>query len=43
MVSSTIDMELQDLLETLQRIRREHGDDPEYRELRQELPFDWPM
>ena len=36
-------MELQELLETLDRVRREVGDSPEYQKLRQCLPADWPM
>ena len=43
MVSSALDMGLQDLLETLERFRRECADDPEYRRLRANLPTDWPM
>ena len=43
MVSSALDMELDELLETLSRLRREHGDDREYQELRAVLPADWPM
>ena len=43
MVSSALDLELPELLDTLRRIRREHGEDPEYRELRTFWPDDWPM
>jgi hypothetical protein len=43
MVSSALDMGLQDLLETLERFRRDYADDPEYRRLRADLPIDWPM
>ena len=43
MVSSSRDMGLQELLDTLDRLRRDHGDTPEYREIRQALPEDWPM
>ena len=43
MVSSAVDMSLQELLDTLERLRREHGDDPEYQAARDELPADWPM
>jgi hypothetical protein len=43
MVSSVLGMELTELLATLQRIRREYQDDPEYQQLRAELPDDWPM
>jgi hypothetical protein len=43
MVSNSLNMELQDLLETLERVQRECGTDPEYQELRQGLPEEWPM
>jgi hypothetical protein len=43
MVSNTLKMRLEDLLATLERLRRESGQDPEYQELRRELPADWPM
>ncbi|HJY82161.1 MAG TPA: hypothetical protein VKK81_13900 [Candidatus Binatia bacterium] len=43
MVSSALNMELQELLDTLARVRRESGDSPEYQMLRQRLPADWPM
>ena len=43
MVSSAIDMDLVELLATLERLRVEHADDPEYLQLRQALPEDWPM
>lgn len=43
MVSSALNMELQELLDTLDRMRREFGDSPEYQKLRQRLPADWPM
>ncbi len=33
MVSNSLNMELQDLLETLERVQRECGTDPEYQEL----------
>ena len=43
MVSSALNMELQELLDTLDRLRREFADSPEYQRLRQQLPADWPM
>ena len=43
MVSSALDMELQDLLDTLERFRRYHTDDPEYQGLRAALPPEWPI
>ena len=43
MVSSALDMELQELLQTLEELRRTFAHDAEYQELRQEIPPDWPM
>ena len=43
MVSSALNMELHELLDTLDRLRREFGDSPEYQGLRRQLPADWPM
>ena len=43
MVSSAIDMTLVDLLTTLERLRAEHGADPEYLKLRKVLPPNWPL
>ena len=43
MVSSAIDMDLQDLYATLERLRVEHADDPDYQRLRRVLPDDWPL
>jgi hypothetical protein len=43
MVSSAIDMDLVELYATLERLRVEHADDPEYERLRRELPAEWPL
>ena len=43
MVSSAIDMTLVDLLATLERLRVELAQDPEYEKLRGVLPRDWPL
>lgn len=43
MVSSALNMELQELLDTLDRLRREFSNNPEYQRLRRQLPADWPM
>lgn len=43
MVSSTIDMSLEDLLEALRRIQHDHAADAEYREWRKEFPKSWPL
>lgn len=43
MVSNTLRIDLQDLLETLQRMREKYGESAEYQKLRGELPKDWPL
>ncbi len=43
MVSNALHMELEDLLKTLKRLKREHGRTTEYKELRKKLPKRWPM
>ncbi len=43
MVSNSLDMELQDLLKLLERVKQDFGSDPEYQELRSSLPEDWPL
>jgi len=43
MVSSVLGMSAEELLEVLKRIRNEHADDPGYKELRSQLPADWPI
>jgi hypothetical protein len=43
MVSSAVDMDLLELYATLERLRVEHADDPEYRKLRKVFPADWPL
>ena len=43
MVSNTLDLDLEWLYATVERLRVECGDDPEYRELRDDLPADWPL
>ncbi len=43
MVSSAIDMDLIELLTTLERLRVEQADDPDYQKLRRALPADWPL
>lgn len=43
MVSSATDMDLQDLLKALRRMRREYAKDPDYKRLRAELPASWPL
>jgi hypothetical protein len=43
MVSNAIDMDLVELLATLERLRVEHAADPDYLMLRKVLPADWPL
>ena len=43
MVSNSMKIELQELLELLETARTEFADDPEYQELRGALPEDWPL
>jgi hypothetical protein len=43
MVSSALDMELDELLATLERLGATYTADPEYAELRSALPRDWPL
>ena len=43
MVSSSLDMEIEELYATLERLRVEHGSDPDYVRLRSDLPEDWPL
>jgi hypothetical protein len=43
MVSSTLNIGLQELLTTLERIRQEYGVTAEYKRLRQVLPEGWPI
>jgi hypothetical protein len=43
MVSNAIDMDLLELYATLERLRVEHAEDPEYQTLRKVLPADWPL
>jgi hypothetical protein len=43
MVSNSLDMELQELLDMLGRLQRDCREDPEYQGLRRELPDEWPL
>jgi hypothetical protein len=43
MVSNAIEMDLQELLTTLERLRRDHAHDTDYQKLRSALPADWPL
>ena len=43
MVSSALDMDLEELYATLERLRVEYADDGEYRQLRSALPEEWQL
>jgi hypothetical protein len=43
MVSNAIDMGLEELYATLERLRVEHAADADYQKLRAALPPDWPL
>jgi len=43
MVSSSLEMELEELYATLERLRVSCADDDEYVNLRSALPSDWPL
>jgi hypothetical protein len=43
MVSNALSMDLEELYATLERLRVEHGSDPEYVKVRGVLPADWPL
>jgi hypothetical protein len=43
MVSSALDVDLDELLATLERLRVQYASDPDYTALRSALPEDWPL
>jgi hypothetical protein len=43
MVSNSLKMTEEALVSALGRIKGAHGSDPDYLEMRQTLPEDWPM
>jgi hypothetical protein len=43
MVSNALSIDVEELYATLERLRVEHGSDPDYLELRRVLPPDWPL
>ena len=43
MVSNSLKIALQELLDTIERMRKDYGGSEEYRKLRKELPKDWPL
>jgi hypothetical protein len=43
MVSNSLRIDLQDLLETIKGMRAKYGASAEYQKLRRDLPEDWPL
>ena len=43
MVSNTLKIKLPEFLEIVERLRRDYASDPEYKNLRRDLPDDWPI
>ena len=43
MVSNSLKIDEQEVVEALARLRREQSDNPEYQRLRPDLPEDWPV
>jgi hypothetical protein len=43
MVSNSLKIDQQEILEALARLRREQADTPEYKKLRRDLPKEWPV
>jgi hypothetical protein len=43
MVSNSVKMSQDEVVEALKRLRANHSDDPEYKKLRKDLPKEWPI
>ena len=43
MVSNTLNLTQQDLVESLLRFKSEYADDPDWQKRRAEFPADWPF
>ncbi len=43
MVSNSLKIDQEEIVEALTRLRQEQANDPEYQKLRGELPEDWPV
>ena len=43
MVSNVLDMDQQELVDLLKTFRKTYADDPEYAQLRAQLPRSWPF
>ncbi len=43
MISNSLNMDLQELLKSLQRIKRQYGKSTEFQDWRKQVPKDWPI
>jgi hypothetical protein len=43
MVSNSLKLVQEEIIEALARLRREQADNPEYQKLRRDLPQEWPV
>jgi hypothetical protein len=43
MVSNSLKMDQEEIIEALARLRQEQADSAEYKKLRRDLPKDWPV
>jgi hypothetical protein len=43
MVSNSLKIDQPKIIEALARLRREQADNPEYQNVRRDLPKDWPL
>jgi len=43
MVSNTVKMDQKDVVAALKRLKTNHGDVPDYKKLRKDLPREWPI
>jgi hypothetical protein len=43
MVSNSLRIDQEEIIEALARLRREQAENPEYQKMRGELPEDWPV
>ena len=43
MVSNSLHIDQQEIMDAVARLRREQADNPEYKKLRRDLPKDWPV
>jgi hypothetical protein len=43
MVSNSLKIDQEEIIDALTRLRREQAENPEYQKMRGELPEDWPV